>query len=87
MKTSTPAPYFIRRKSVCECLGLSPTTLGRRMADGLIPPPVSLGGRAIGWIGSEIEQIARYRAAGKPDSDVRRLVDELVRRRNLEGAL
>jgi prophage regulatory protein len=36
--------------------GLSRSTIYLRMTEGNFPVPVSLGGRAVGWIEAEIEE-------------------------------
>jgi prophage regulatory protein len=58
-------------------LGLSRTTVHRRIIDGLFPRPVSLGGRAVGWPAHEIEAVKAARIAGQSDEEVRALVDRL----------
>jgi prophage regulatory protein len=36
--------------------GLSRSTIYLRISEGTFPRPVSLGGRAVGWVESEIQQ-------------------------------
>ena len=36
--------------------GLSRSSIYLRVSDGTFPKPVSLGGRAVGWIESEVQQ-------------------------------
>ena len=45
----TAAPAFFRIGDVMRITALSRTTLYRRIAEGMFPPPVHLGGRACGW--------------------------------------
>ena len=50
--------------------GLSRSTIYLRIAEGSFPKPVSLGGRAVGWIESEIDdwlkaQIQKSRKIGR----------------------
>ena len=59
---------ILRLPAVKARTGLSRSTIYVRVADGDFPKPISLGGRAIGWIEEEIEdwlnqQIARSRKA------------------------
>ena len=59
---------ILRLPAVKARTGLSRSTIYVRVADGDFPKPVSLGGRAIGWVEEEIEdwlnqQIARSRKA------------------------
>lgn len=45
---------FIRLSVVKSRTGLSRSTIYRRIAEGRFPVPVSLGGRSVGWLDSEI---------------------------------
>lgn len=45
----TAAPAFFRIADVMRITALSRATVYRRIADGIFPPPVHLGGRACGW--------------------------------------
>jgi prophage regulatory protein len=51
-----PALSILRRKQVEARTGLSRSTIYLRVSAGTFPKPVSLGGRAVGWIESEIQQ-------------------------------
>ncbi len=60
---------FLRLPSVISRTGLSRSTIYLRVSTGTFPKPVSLGGRAVAWVESEIEdwieaQIAMSRKAG-----------------------
>ncbi len=46
---------ILRLPSVQARTGLSRSTIYLRVAEGTFPKQVSLGGRAIGWVESEIE--------------------------------
>lgn len=46
---------FLRLPTVKARTGLSRSTLYRRVAEGLFPSPVPLGGRSVGWLGSDID--------------------------------
>jgi len=50
------ASRILRRKQVEELTGLSRSTLYKFIKEGLFPQPISLGSRAVGWIGSEVDQ-------------------------------
>jgi prophage regulatory protein len=61
---------ILRLSTVKSRTGLSRSTIYLRVSQGTFPRQISLGGRAIGWIESEIEgwlshQIERSRAAKK----------------------
>jgi prophage regulatory protein len=49
------AHTFIRLKTVLQRTGLSRSSIYLRITQGTFPRPVSLGGRAVGWIDSEVE--------------------------------
>lgn len=51
MKTS-----ILRLPEVKAHTGLSRSTIYVRIAEGRFPRPVSLGGRAVGWIDAEIQE-------------------------------
>lgn len=44
-----------RLPEVKRSTGLSRSTIYLRMAEGKFPKPVSLGGRAVGWLEAEIQ--------------------------------
>lgn len=46
---------FLRLTTVKARTGLSRSTLYRRVAEGSFPAPVSLGGRSVGWVDTEVE--------------------------------
>jgi len=52
--TGTPVRHFLRLRQVKAMTGLSKTTLYDRIKKGTFPAPVSLGGRSVGWIESEV---------------------------------
>jgi len=47
--------HILRLRAVKERTGLSRSTIYLRISDGNFPAPVSLGGRAVGWIEAEIQ--------------------------------
>jgi len=46
---------ILRLPTVKDRTGLSRSSIYLRMSDGSFPEPISLGGRSVGWIESEIE--------------------------------
>lgn len=64
---------ILRKRAVLEKTGLSNSTLYDRIAKGLMPRPVTLGGgRAVGWLASELdswlaEQVQKSRTTKNPD--------------------
>lgn len=59
-------PAYLRMNAVLRITGLSRATIYRRIACGLFPAPVHLGGRACGWLTTSlrawIENPEKYRA-------------------------
>jgi len=47
---------ILRLPAVKARTGLSRSTVYLRVSEGTFPKPVSLGGRAVGWVESEIQQ-------------------------------
>jgi prophage regulatory protein len=47
---------ILRLPAVKTRTGLSRSTIYLRVSEGTFPKPVSLGGRAVGWVESEIQQ-------------------------------
>ena len=70
-------PTILRFPSVKTEVGLSRTSIHRRIHDGLFPRPVSLGAKAVGWPAAEIAALNTARIAGKSDDEVRALVRRL----------
>lgn len=56
---------FLRLPAVKDRTGLSRSTIYLRIADGTFPKPVNLGGRAVGWVESEVDDWARKRIAAR----------------------
>lgn len=50
------AKAVLRLPVVKARTGLSRSTIYLRIAEGSFPKPISLGGRAVGWLESDIEQ-------------------------------
>lgn len=68
---------ILRLPEVQSASGLSRSSLYARIADGLWPKPVSLGGRAVGWPANEITAVNAARIAGKSNDEVRHIISEL----------
>ena len=59
---------ILRLPTVKARTGLSRSTIYLRIAEGSFPAPVSLGGRAVGWIEAEVSDwlTKRIEASRKP---------------------
>jgi len=71
---TTAAPAFFRIADVMRITALSRATVYRRIADGIFPPPVHLGGRACGWtpaaLQAWIDDPGGYRTPRAPHDDM-----------------
>lgn len=61
--------------------GYRKSARAQKIAEGLLPPPVVLGGRASAFLSDELEAVVAARALGATDEDVRRIVIQLVAER------
>ncbi|MBM4263547.1 MAG: AlpA family transcriptional regulator [Deltaproteobacteria bacterium] len=52
---------ILRLPEVKRSTGLSRSTIYLRVAEGKFPKPVSLGGRAVGWLEAEVQDWLRQR--------------------------
>jgi prophage regulatory protein len=52
---------ILRFRAVKATVGLSHSTIYLRIAEGTFPKPVSLGGRAVGWLQAEIDDWIKQR--------------------------
>ena len=68
---------ILRLPAIKTSTGLSRSTIYLRIAQGVFPKPVSLGGRAVGWPASEVEALNAARISGKSNSEIRDLVVKL----------
>jgi prophage regulatory protein len=53
--------HILRLPDVKAATGLSRSTIYLRIAEGTFPRPVSLGGRAVGWLQAEIDDWMKRR--------------------------
>ena len=72
-----------RIKTVCADTGMKRSTLYLRQSQRQFPKSISLGGRCVGWIRSEVEAITRARIAGLSDEQIQALVIELESKRGV----
>ncbi|MHB8389154.1 MAG: helix-turn-helix transcriptional regulator [Acidobacteriaceae bacterium] len=53
--------HILRLPAVKTRTGLSRSTIYLRISQGTFPKPVSLGGRAVGWLEAEIQEWLQQR--------------------------
>lgn len=76
------APNYVRPKDACRQLGgMGLSTLYAHVDRGLFVKPVALSRRFVVFPQEEITAILNARLAGKTDEDVRKLVIELMEKR------
>ncbi|MBY8605242.1 AlpA family phage regulatory protein [Burkholderia arboris] len=68
---------LLRRPIVLDRSGQSKTTLYANIGNGLMPSPVKLGARSVGWVESEIDAVLAARIAGQSDTEIRALIVKL----------
>lgn len=62
--------------------GFSTTQTYARIAQGLLPPPVRLGGNSVAFVAAELDAVNRALAAGADDEAIKELVKKLVAARS-----
>lgn len=60
----------LRSAALLNVLGISGPTLWRRVKDKSFPQPISLGGRSVGWLQSEVHAWIKARAGVRDQSHV-----------------
>ena len=72
---------LIRKQEILAKLHISKSTLYNRIRFGIFPPQISLGGRAVGWISQEVDQVLIAWVNGHSNEDIRKLVSDLISNR------
>lgn len=81
ISTSIDNFRLIKKPEVLALTGISKSTLHVRINNGLMPPPVSLGGRAVAFVLHEIKAVLMAQIAGCSNDKIQSLVAELVQLR------
>ncbi len=68
---------IVRRKEVEAATGYSRSTIYWRIEQGLLPKPIRLGARAVGWVAREVNAVNAARIQGRSDDEIRALVARL----------
>ena len=55
LRGTNMATTILRLPTVKELTGLSRSTIYLRISNGTFPSPISLGGRAVGWVSDEVQ--------------------------------
>jgi prophage regulatory protein len=78
-----PQPRIVRKPEVLATLGISRSTLFNRINAGLHPPSIPLGGRAVGWLESEVQCVLNGLVSGLTTEEKKDLVINLIEKRNI----
>ncbi len=81
MNTQNTTHRIIRLDEAKKIVGLSKSSFYNRIKEGILPSPINLGGRAVGWVEKEILDILNAMIAGKNHSEVKSLVVDLTNKR------
>jgi len=72
---------MLRRRQVERELGVSRSAIYRQMLDGVLPRPVKVAPKRVGWIRAEVDAVCQARIAGASHDALRILVTQLQRDR------
>lgn len=81
---SPPLPNhleIIRRHEVVRCTARSASALYLDIQQGTMPPPISLGDRAVGFYRHEIQAVIAYLGAGYSKNQIKELICHLLKQR------
>ena len=73
---------ILRSAQAQKLTGRPRSSFYQQISQGLLPPPIKLGARAVGWLASEIEAVNRARIQGKSEDEIRILVASLIKQRS-----
>jgi prophage regulatory protein len=74
----TPGFTIKRARDARAQFGIAQSTFYDWQERGLMTPGVALGIRSVGWPQNELDQIAAARIAGKSETEIRALVQDLI---------
>lgn len=70
-----------RLPQVIAATGVRRSSIYQKVKDGLLPPPVTIGLRAVAWPAAEIRTIIRTQITGQGQDAIKILVTKLVSER------
>ncbi|MCP4321354.1 MAG: AlpA family phage regulatory protein [Alteromonadales bacterium] len=70
-----------KQPSVLGQFHFSKSTLFTQVKQGLMPKPISLGARAVGYLQHELDAVLLARIAGQSNEQIKELVKSLVAKR------
>ncbi len=72
---------ILRKPEVIALTNLSKSSLYNRVKAGLMPPSISLGERAVGFIASEVHTVLDAMCQEQTPEQIKALVQELIQQR------
>lgn len=72
---------ILKQPAVLKQFAFSKSTLFTQIKQGLIPPSIALGNRAVGYLQHEVYEILCARIAGQSNTEIKLLVKSLVAKR------
>jgi len=83
--TKTEAPeqsdQIIRMANMQAVFGLAKSSVHDRIKRGLLPQSISLGGKAVGYVLSEVNAVLKAMIRGDSEAEIKALVIELTKQR------
>jgi prophage regulatory protein len=73
---------IIKQPQLLKQFAFSKSTLFTQINQGLMPKPISLGSRAVGYLQHEVDSVLFARIAGKNNEQIKELVKSLMAKRN-----
>ena len=81
-RVESPSP-IVRLPWLKQRLSIGRSLIYSQVREGLLPRPISLGARAVGWIADEVDAVIAARTAGTDASGIKALVVSLIAARTL----
>jgi len=72
---------IIRIAGVQSIFGLGKSSIHDRINRGLLPKPINLGGRAVGYVFNECDTVLKAMIRGDSEANIKALVIELTEQR------
>ncbi len=70
-----------RLPKLVSIIGLSRSSIYNQISENLLPSPISLGSRAVGWPSNEIDLVLDARLKAKSDEEIKALIREIHTKR------
>ena len=84
MNEYTPNPLqIIRINEASKLFGMAKSSYYDRLKNGLLPSSISLGGRNVGYVLSELHTVLKAMIRGDSEEEIKALVKDLVKQRSI----